>query len=53
MEFYTINLDNQNLLDFNNRFDAITYKTLEKTELLSEKDKKLFSLNIKKLNFKN
>ena len=45
MEFYTINLDNQNLLDFNNRFDAITYKTLEKTELLSEKDKKLFSLH--------
>ena len=44
MEFYSINLDNQNLGDTNKRFDGITFKTIKNTAQLSEKEKKLFSL---------
>ena len=44
MEFYSKNLDNQSLSDTSRKFDAITFKTIENTEQLSEKEKKLFSL---------
>ena len=44
MEFYSKNLDNQNLSDTFRKFDAITFKTIMNTEQLSEKEKKLFSL---------
>ena len=44
MEFYSINLDNQNLGDYYKKFDGITFKTIKNTAHLSEKEKKLFSL---------
>ena len=44
MEFYSKNLDNQNITDTFRKFDAITFKSILNTEQLSEKEKKLFSL---------
>ena len=44
MEFYSKNLDNQNVGDTFRKFDGITFKTITNTEKLSEKEKKLFSL---------
>ena len=44
MEFYTTNLDNQNIATYSKKFDGVTFKTVDKTVELSEKEKKLFSL---------
>ena len=44
MEFYSKNLDNQNIEDTMKKFDGITFKTIENSGKLSEKEKKLFSL---------
>ena len=44
MEFYTINLDNQNIGNSSSKFDGITYKTIKNQVKLSDKEKKLFSL---------
>jgi hypothetical protein len=44
MEFYTTNLDNQNIGSYSKKFDGVTFKTVDKTVELSEKEKKLFSL---------
>lgn len=44
MEFYSKNLDNQNLTDNIIKFDGITFKTIKNSQQLSEKEKKLFSL---------
>ena len=44
MEFYSKNLDNQNVGETFTKFDGITFKTITNTEKLSEKEKKLFSL---------
>ena len=43
MEFYTKNLDDENV-ELNSKFDAITYRTVRSNAVLSERDKKLFSL---------
>ena len=44
MEFYTTNLDNQDIGSYSKKFDGVTFKTVDKTVELSEKEKKLFSL---------
>ena len=44
MEFYTTNLDNQDIGNYSKKFDGVTFKTVDKTVELSEKEKKLFSL---------
>ena len=44
MEFYSKNLDNQNIGDTFTKFDGITFKTIGNSGKLSEKEKKLFSL---------
>ena len=44
MEFYSKNLDSQNLTDDIRKFDGITFKAIKNSQQLSEKEKKLFSL---------
>ena len=46
MEFYSKNLDNQELGNTYRKFDGITFKSIKSPDNLSEKEKKLFSLKL-------
>ena len=43
MEFYSKNLDDENV-EMNSNFDAITFRTIKNDVVLNERDRKLFSL---------
>ena len=45
MEFYTLNLDDDKNKYTGKKFDAITLKSVDNTDLLSQSEKELFSLN--------
>ena len=48
MEFYSKNLDCQNILRYHNQFDGITFKTMKHPDVLTEREKRMFTLtNIK------
>ena len=45
MEFYSKNLDDESKFDNFKKIDGITFKSINNKVKLSEKEKKLFSLN--------